>query len=251
MIKLFLFASVVLVASCTVNVYDYSTHSGSSSQEPDTVYVEPSPPAPPAEPDTTISRRALAGSGGVVIIENCGSWTRYTLKGCFIETDGVALEMSPVLIRTEADDGVESSTFQMVFILRLQDYMFGSDSGDIFSGSSGSGSVLPVVTGTRLLALVVDRTTFPFLVEEANAFESDWSPGGTISCTAVFPIAEWEMRIICMADQIVAVSDDPEYRLLYGDTERRLLQQFYDIFVIHNGEAPVLPVQAGREDSIR
>jgi len=181
-------------------------------------------------------------------MENCGTWTRYTLRGCLIETDGVSLEMSPVLVRATDVDGVESSLFQMAFTLGIQDHSFDSEQQDIFPESQPSETALPVVTGTRLLSLIVDSTSFPFLLEEAEVFETDLLPGGTISCKAVFPVAEWEMKIICKGDQITAFSEYPDYRLLFGGNQRRLLQQFYDIFVIHNGEAPVLPVQEGRDD---
>lgn len=239
--KLLSVSLILLVTSCTVNVYDYSTHSGGGTLEPD-------PPSSPSEPDTTVTRRALPGTGGVVIMENCGTWTRYTLKGCFIETDGVAMETSPVLVRTESGDGAESSLFQIAFTLRIQHHMIDSEQGDVFPESQPSETVLPVVTGTRLLSLMVDRTSLPFLIEEAEIFETERLPGGTISCNAVFTVEEWEMRIICTGDQITAVSEYPEYRLLFGENERRMLQQFYDVFVIHNGDAPVLPVQEGRDD---
>ena len=235
--KLIPAVSLMAAVSCAVNVYDHST-----------ISTEPDPSYSSSEPDTTVIRRALAGTGGVVIVENCGTWSRCTLRGCLTETDGAALEMSPVLVRTVTDQGLESSLFQMVFMLRVQDYMFDPEQQDIFPESRPSETALPVVTGTGFLTLMVDRTSFPFLVEEAEFFETGMPAGGTISCNAVFPVADWQMRIICTGGEITAFSEDPEYRLIFGDNERRLLQQFYDIFVVHDGEPPVLPVEEGRED---
>lgn len=239
------------MASCTVKAYDYSSRSGGASLEPDTVHAEPNPPEAPSQPDTIVTRRALAGGRGVAIVENCHNWTRTTLKGCLIETDGVFLEASPVVTTTISDDGVESSLFQMLFILRIQDYIPDSGSGGIFAEPSASETALPVVTGTRFLNLLAGSTSFSFLVEEADVFKSGWIPGGTFSCTAVFPVEGWMMRSICMGDEIAAVSEDPVYRLLFGDNERILLQQFYDIFIVHDGEAAVLQVMEGRQDVVR
>jgi len=250
MVKVILLSVAVLACSCTVNVYDYSSHSHAGA-EPDTVYAEPAPPAFPSTPDTVITRRALSGTGGVVVIESAGGWTRYTLKDCLIETDGVAFETGPMFDLSVSEDGVQSTLFQIAFMMTIQDYMFGSDQQSVFAGqSTPEGTVLPVVTGTRLLSLVADRTSFPFLVEEASLFESDWLPGGTVSCRAVFPVADWEMRIICSAEQLAIVSDDPEYRIVFGDNERRQLQQFYDIFVVHHGDPPALPVQGIRAEQL-
>lgn len=257
MTKTLLIISIALLASCTVNMYDYSTHSGEVHHKPDTVYVEPgsppeisTPPAvppviPPAVPDTLSSRRSLSG-GGVVLTETCGGWTRHTLLGSSTETDGAFLEIRPVVIFTKTDDGEETSQFQLVFNCVLQSYLLDSGPGGSFSSgretSAGSGSVLPVVTGTELISVVADRTTFPFLAEEAHSYKGDWQQDGTLSYNAVYFIPDWKMRAVCTADQLIAVSEDPEYRLLFGDNSRRLLQQFYDIFVLHGGEGPVLPV---------
>lgn len=248
MTKLLIIASIAVLASCTVNVYDYSTHTGGGEKPPDTVFVEPGiPPQIPPAPDTVTSRRPLLG-GGSVLTEKCGGWTRHTLFGCSSETDGASVELRPVVVRTVSSDGAEISEYSMIFLISFQDYMLDTAPGESFDGSSGSASVLPVVTGNELVSVIAGETTYPFLVEEAEDFDSDWLPGGTISCVGVFKVPDWKMRSICLAQQLIVSAEEPGYRLMFSDETRRLLQQFHDIFVIHGGEAPVLPVQA---DGIR
>ena len=256
-VLMILSAALILAAgACTVNVYDYSTHSeGSwgSSQPPDTVYLHPDPDhitSPSTEPDTVTTRRALAG-GGSVLIEECDNWVRYTLFGCKTETDGVAFEIRPVMTGITGSDGSVTRDFQLEFNCRMQSYILDSeDEGSTIGRSSGSSSVgrsvLPVVTGTNLVTLVANRTSFPFIAEQARSYDGEWLPDGTLSYNAAFASSEWMIRDICTAEQLVVVSESPEYRMIFGDDERRLLQQFFDIFVLHGGEAPALPVGGGR-----
>ncbi len=254
------FVSVFLVlVACTVNMYDHSTSSGSGKPpRPDTVYIETasaippvtSPvPVPPVTPDTLLLRRPLLG--GYVAIEGCEGWGRYTLFGCKTETDGVAFELRPVMISLTSSDGSVQKEFRLEFTCRMQPYMIDSEiESSVLNGGTESSSlertVLPVVTGTELVTLVANRTSFPFLAEQALTYEGNWLPDGTLMYDAVFNISEWMLRDICSAEQLVASSESPDYRMLFGDTERRLLQQFFDIFVIHDGEAPVLPVGGSR-----
>ncbi|RKZ01594.1 hypothetical protein DRQ21_10410 [Candidatus Fermentibacteria bacterium] len=246
---------ILAVGACTVNVYDYSTHSegsAGSSQPPDTVYVHSDPDhitAPSTEPDTVTTRRALVG-GGSVLIEECDNWTRYTLFGCKTETDGVAFEIRPVMTSITGSDGSVTEDFQLEFDCRMQSYILDSDEGEsaLVGGSRSSSagrSVMPVVTGTNLVTIVANRTSFPFIAEQARSYDGDWLPDGTLSYSAAFASSEWMVRDICTAEQLVVMSESPEYRMIFGDDERRLLQQFFDIFVLHGGEAPALPVGGG------
>lgn len=246
---------LVLVA-CTVNMYDYSTSSGSGKPpRPDTVYIETGSatlpgtypvPVPPVTPDTLLSRYPLMG--GYVAVEECGSWSRFTLFGCKTETDGVALELRPVMVSFTSSDGSAQKEFQLEFTCRMQPHIIDSEiESSVLNGgtvSSSAGMIaMPVVTGTELVTLVANRTSFPFLAEQALAYDGNWLPDGTLMYDAVFNSSEWMVRDICSAEQLVASSESPDYRILFGDTERRLLQQFFDIFVVHGGEAPVLPVE--------
>ncbi|MEA3265510.1 MAG: hypothetical protein U9P42_01015 [Candidatus Fermentibacteria bacterium] len=249
-------AGLLVIGACTVNVYDYSTHSGGGdgSMPPDTVYVSnPSSgfaEIPPVVPDTVISKYPLLG-GGHVLIEECGDWSSYTLFGCRTETDGVAFDLRPVMVSTIASDGSAAKEFYLEFTCRIQAHMIDSDTEnsllDDGSAPSTSGRMaIPVVTGTELVTLVAHRTSFPFLAEEAMEYEGDWLADGTLLYEAVFNSSEWMVRDICTAEQLVVSSEAPDFRMIFGDTERRLLQQFFDIFVVHDGEPPVLPVGGGR-----
>lgn len=113
------------------------------------------------------------------------------------------------------------------------------------SPSTDSRTLLPVVTGTEVVTIVANRTSFPFLAERAESYDGNWLPDGTLMYDAVFSLPQWMLRDICTAEQLVVSSESPDFRMLFGDTERRLLQQFFDIFVIYDGEPPVLPVGAG------
>lgn len=220
--------SLFMLASCTVNVYNGgSTPPGGGGG----VQV----------PDTTTSRHPLIG-GGAVVTEECGNWTRHTLIGCRTETDGTLLEIRPSVTRTLAAVGDTLTSFQVAFACRIHG---GSAESIGTETGPGPGSALPVVTGTELIRILADRTTFGFLVEDAKDFQSDWLADGTISYTAVFQVEDWMMRALCTAGNVIAVSGSPEFRLIFGDDARRLMQQFYDIFVVHGGSAPVLPVQEG------
>ncbi len=222
-----LFLTAVM-ASCTVNVYNGgSTPPGGGGG----VQV----------PDTIVTRQPLVG-GGTVITEEFGEWTRHTLLGCRTETDGTLLEIRPAVNRTSARGGDTLTTFQITFACRAH-----GGSVESIGTETGPwpGSALPVVTGTELVRILADRTTFGFLIEDAEDFQSDWLADGTISYTAVFQVEDWMMRALCTAGNVVAVSGSPEFRLIFGDDARRLMQQFYDIFVVHGGSAPVLPVQEG------
>lgn len=236
----------LIALACTVNVYDYSTHSGSEHYKPDTVYVEQKPPETsliPDEPDTVFSRRPLLGPGAVEIIE-FGNWKRHTLTGCVSETDGAFLEIKPVVVYTTSSNGSVSKTFEIEFHCRLQPFMVHSEQLEAGAVSSASG-VLPVVTGDELLRLVTGPTTLPFLEGESDSYEWSRLQDGTFQYVGVYSVADWKMRLICTAERMVAVSDDPEFNLIFGDDSRRLFQQFYDIFVIHHGDAPILPVMGG------
>lgn len=215
-----------IMASCTVNV-----HNGGSNPPGGGGGVQ--------APDTTVTRHPLTG-GGTVITEECGNWTRHTLTGCRTETDGTLLEIRPAVTRTSTGSDEAVATFQVTFACRAQ----GGSGGSIGTETGpGPGSALPVVTGTELIRILADRTTFGFLIEDAEDFQSDWLADGTISYTAVFQVEDWMMRALCTAENVIAVSGEPEFRLIFGNDARRLMQQFYDIFVIHGGSAPVLPVQ--------
>lgn len=249
-------AGLLVIAACTVNVYDYSTHSGGGggSKPPDTVYVQnPSSgfaEVPPVVSDTVITKYHLLGDG-YVLIEKCEDWSRHTLFGCSTETDGVAFDLRPVMISTTGSDGSVTKEFQLEFTCRIQAYMIDSDTeisllDDGSAPSTSMGMTLPVVTGTELVTIVAHRTSFPFLAEDAASYEGDWLADGTLLYDAVFNSSEWMVRDICMAEQLIVSSNSPDFRMIFGDTERRLLQQFFDIFVIHDGEPPVLPVGGGR-----
>jgi len=256
MIKIIFPAAFIILLACTVNVYDYSTHTGGGIHKPvnpDTVYVEPGPPdssaphtVPPAGPDTVYSTRQLFG--GVVETATCGNWTRHTLKGCTARNEEVDLEMSPIVIVLTSSDGSTVKEFKVAFNCGLQAFPAGwtrAGESSFSPGSStspGAGSTLPVVTGTELVSIVADRITFPFLYEESESFQGRWLSDGTLTYSAVFSVPDWEMRTLCVAQNITACSTEPEFRVVFGEDSRRLLQQFYDIFVVHSGEAPVLPV---------
>lgn len=252
--KVFLSALFLIALACTVNVYDYSTHSGTAHYKPDTVYTEQSPPPgsmipvePPVEPDTVFSRRALAGGGSVEIMQ-CGNWTQHTLAGCVSETDGAFLEIKPVVVYTTSDNGRITKTFQLVFHCRLQPFMVSGEELDPGPYSTSTG-VLPVVSGRELLRLVTNNTTLPFLEGESDSYSWNQNQDGTFQYTGVYSVSDWKMRIICSAERMIAESDDPEFSLVFGDDSRRLFQQFYDIFVVHNGDAPILPVNSGAEQT--
>ncbi|MCK5130990.1 MAG: hypothetical protein KAR40_02430 [Candidatus Sabulitectum sp.] len=253
MTKIAVLAGLLIFSACTINMYDYSTHSGGGGvQPPDTVYVESSSPAFPVPPsafqDTVYSRYLLLG-GGHVEIERCGNWSRSTLVGCKTETDGVAFEVRPVIISVGSSRRSAAKEFQLEFTCRMQSYMIDSDVESLVmhsgvSSSTDGGTLLPVVTGTEVVTIVANRTSFPFLAEQAESYEGNWLPDGTLLYEAAFSLPQWMLREICTAEQLVVSSESPDFRMLFGDTERRLLQQFFDIFVIHGGEAPVLPVGA-------
>ncbi len=252
-------AMIVVAGACTVNVYDYSTHSSSvrSAQKPDTVVVYSKPERIaliPTEPDTVTTRRALEG-GGFVLIEECDNWIRYTLFGCKTETDGVAFEMRPVMTSITGSDGSVTEDFQLEFNCRMQSYILDSDDADLtpVEGSSSFPArrrVMPVVTGTNLVTIVANRTSFPFIAEQARSYDGDWLPDGTLTYSAVFSSSRWMLRDICTAEQLAVVSDSPDYRMIFGDNERKLLQQYFDIFVLHGGAALVLPVGGSREINV-
>ncbi len=243
-------AALLFWGACTVNIYDYSSHSGGGSQPPDTVFIESGPESaplpPPFVPDTVFWEYDLIGEGHVEI-EQCGNWSRYTLIGCVAETDGVAFEARPVMISVVSSDGAVAREYQIEFACRIQSYLVDSDGessavGSSTSLSSADRTALPAVTGTELVTIVANRTSFPFLVEQAVSYDGNWLADGTLVYDAVFSSSEWMIRDICTAGQLVVSSESPDYRMLFGDSERRLLQQFFDIFVIHDGEPPVLPV---------
>ena len=239
-------ALFLIAVACTVNVYDYSTNSGSGHYKPDTVYVEQKPPETypvPTLPDTVFSRRPLVGRGVVEIMEY-GNWIRHTLTGCVSETDGAFLEIKPVVIYSTSLIGNISKTFEIEFHCRLQPFMVHGEQLEPGTVSSSSGA-LPVVTGNELLRLVTGSTTLPFLEGENDSYEWQRLQDGTFQYVGVYSVADWKMRLICTAERMVAISDDPEFSLIFGDDSRRLFQQFYDIFVIHDGDAPILPVNGG------
>lgn len=193
---------------------------------------------PPGEQDTVFTSRSLLG-GGSVEIASSGGWQRHTLIGCVTETDGVALEMRPVVVYLQSADGGVDKEFQVAFSCRVQPGYTRGEAGERVPDGSGA---LPVVTGTRFISIVADRTEIPFLVEESESHERNVLDDGTLACAAVYSIPDWMMRTICSAGTLTAVSSDPEFRIQFGDHSRRLLQQFHDIFVVHDGEPPVMPV---------
>lgn len=217
--KLLLIMSLVVLTRCSAKV-----NNGSG--------------VPPAEQDTVFTSRSLLG-GGSVEIASSGGWRRHTLVGCVTETDGVALEMRPVAVYLQTGDGGVDKEFQMIFSCRVQPGYTRGEAGERVPDGSG---VLPVVTGTRFMSIVADRTEIPFLVEESESHDRLILDDGTLACTAVYSIPDWMMRTICTAETLTAVSSDPEFRIQFGDDSRRLLQQFHDIFVVHDGEPPVMPV---------
>ncbi len=238
--------SLLALMACTVNVYDYSSHSGSGggggTLPPDTVYIEDEPEI---DPDTLLSEYDLLGDG-YVAIEKCGSWSRYVLFGCKTETDGAAFVMRPVM-EVDTVRGLETRVFSLQFSCKLQSHLVeDSEESALLSGRSGVETVrtvLPVVTGTELVTIVSDRTSYPFLAEESDSYDGNWLPDGTLAYDAVFTVADWMFRDICTTErQLVVSSETPEFRMIFGDNERRLLHQFFDIFVVNNGEPALLPV---------
>ena len=254
MYKIAFVTCLLFMGACTVNVYDYSSDSnypgGTGSPPPDTVYVEHGGSAvipPPFFPDTVYSKYRLV-EGGHVEIEESGNWSRYTLMGCKTETDGVAFEMRPVVVYATSADGEIAKDFQVGFSCVLQSFLVESDLestilNDGIAPSEGEGILMPVVTGTEVVTIVAERTSFPFLAEQAVSYEGDLFPDGTIMYEALFTLPQWMLRDICTAGELVTSSKTPEFRMLFGERERRLLQQFFDIFVVHDGDAPVLPVR--------
>ncbi len=243
------FAGLLVLSACTMNYYDYSTHPAGSSA-PDTVFVEPgsgSITVPPAvQPDTVFSRYPLLG-GGNVEIEECENWSRSTLVGCKTETDGIAFEMRPVIISHIGEGGNIEKEFYVEFICKMQPGVFDSENertvlSDGITSSTPAGLVMPVITGTEVVTIVANVTSFPFLAEQSESYQGDLLADGTLLYEAVFSLPMWMLRDICSAQQLVVSSESPGFRMMFSDGNRRLLQQFFDIFVIHNGEAPVLPV---------
>ena len=256
MYKIIVGTCLLFIGACTVNVYDYSSHSshsgGTGVKPPDTIYVEPGWEAglipPPVVPDTVYSKYRLVEGGFVEIMES-GNWSRNTLVGCKTETDGVAFEMRPVAVYVTSSDGEITKDLQIEFSCVIQPFLIESDSEiirlrDGVLPSTSEGTVMPVVTGTEVVTIVAERTTFPFLAEQAVSYSGDWLPDGTIAYEAVFSLPQWMLRDICTAGELVVSSKKPEFRMLFGQRERRLLQQFFDIFVVHAGNAPVLPVRS-------
>ncbi len=238
--------SLLSLLACTVNVYDYSSHSGSGGGggmlPPDTVYIEDDPEI---SPDTLLSEYDLLGDG-YVTIEKCGSWSRYVLFGCKTETDGASFVMRPVM-EVDTVRGLETRVFSLQFSCKLLSHLVDdSEESSLLSGRSSAvtgRTVLPVVTGTEVVTIVSDRTSYPFLAEESESYDGNWLPDGTLAYDAVFTIADWMFRDICTVERQLAVSSkNPEFSMIFGDNERRLLHQFFDIFVINNGEASILPV---------
>ncbi len=130
---------------------------------------------PPGVQDTLFTSRSLLG-GGSVEIASSGGWQRHTLTGCVTETDGVALEMRPVVVYQRTGDGGMDKEFQIVFSSRVQPGYTRSEAGERAPDGSG---VLPVVTGTRFISIVADRTEIPFLVEESQSMKNcpgRWNP---------------------------------------------------------------------------
>ncbi len=217
--KLLSIMSLVVLSGCTAKVNDGSG-------------------APPAEQDTVFTSRTLLG-GGSVEIASSGGWRRHTLVGCVTETDGVALEMRPVVVYLKTEDGGVDKEYQVVFSCRAQPGYTSGEAGDMAHPGSG---VLPVVTGTGFISIVADLTEIPFLIEESQSHHRQILDDGTLALTAVYSIPDWMMTAICTAESLTAVSSDPEFRIRFGDDSRRLLQQFHNIFVVHDGEPPVMPV---------
>ncbi len=250
--KIILVTCLLIMGACTVNVYDYSSHpGGTSSQPPDTVYIEPGGGSavipPPVVPDTVFSRYPLV-EGGFVGIEECGNWSRYTLFGCKTETDGTAFEMRPVAVYVTSASGEIAKDFQIGFSCVLQSFLVESAIESIIlndgiAPSRSERTLMPVVTGTEVVSIVAGRTSFPFLAEQAVSYEGDLLPNGTIMYEALFSLPQWMLRDICTAGELFVSSKAPDFRMLFGERERRLLQQFFDIFVVHDGDAPVLPVR--------
>jgi hypothetical protein len=254
--KIAVAAGFLVFAACTVNVYDYSSHSGSGEeQEPDTVFIGGAGPEiglipiPPVLPDTVVSIYPLP-DGGQVRIERFGNWSRYTLLGCVAETEGISFEMRPVTESTVSPDGAVLKEYQLQFTCRVQSYLL--DSGEISSmtgnapASSASVIVMPVVTGTELVTIVAGRTSFPFLEEESVSYVSKRLADGTLVYDAVFTMSNWKLRDISTAGQLVASSEDPEFRAVFTDASRKLLQQYYELFVILDGTPPVIPAGSDR-----
>ncbi|PIE51956.1 hypothetical protein CSA37_09265 [Candidatus Fermentibacteria bacterium] len=242
---------LTLLMACTVNYYDQSTHHSPSAGKvnPDTVYLVPEhpyrvpvSPSPHVQPDTVRSRRLLVG-GGVVEIQSCGSWTRYELRGCSAETEGVFLEIKPVVTCRNISHEETEKSFELIFQCTLQPHMAHIEP------CSAQATALPVITGRKVLSIIAGNTDFPFLEEEASHYESARHEDGTLSYTAVYSCPQWKLREIILAEEITALSESPEFKLMFSDNSRRLFQQFYDIFVIHDGDAPVLPV-TGAEDTL-
>jgi len=253
--RICIFAGMLVLVACTVNVYDYSSHSGAGEvQKPDTVYigvVEPESgliPIPPADPDTVVSIYPLAG--GEVRIEKFGSWSRFTLFGCITETDGVSLEIRPVMVSVVSPDGAVLEDYQLQFTCRLKSALADTERDDSAASappsSSSSMILLPVVTGTELVTLIADRTSFPFLEEEALKLDTKRLFDGTLIYSAVYAMSDWKLRDICMASQLAASSQDPEFRVVFSDLSRGLLQQYYDIFVINDGSPRAFSGRGGR-----
>ncbi len=258
MYKITFVTSLLLMGSCTVNTYDYSSHTsypgGTGSPPPDTIYIEPGGQPggsavipPPVFPDTVFSRYPLV-EGGFVEIEESMNWSRYTLIGCKTETDGVAFEMRPIVVSVTSSEGEITKDFQIEFSCVMQSLLVGSATESIIlndgvAPSGNDGTLLPVVTGTEVVAIVAERTSFPFLAEQAVNYSGNLKPDGTIMYEALFTLPQWMLRDICTAEELVTSSKTPEFRMIFGERERRLLQQFFDIFVIHDGDAPVLPVR--------
>jgi len=242
--KIITLITFLSLMACTVNVYDYSSHSGSGggTLPSDTVFVEDEPEI---SLDTLLSEYDLLGDG-YVAIEKSGSWSRYVLFGCKTETDGVSFVMRPVM-EVDTVRGLETRVFSLRFTCKLSSHIVeqGEESA-LLSGRSSAvagRTALPVVTGTEVVTIVSDRTSYPFLAEESESYDGNWLPDGTLAYDAVFTVADWMFKDICTTErQLVVSSATPEFRMIFGDNERRLLHQFFDIFVVNNGEPPILPV---------
>lgn len=174
------------------------------------------------EPPQGAGSREIELSGGasvVVIRDDLTAVTTFTLEGISLETDGMSL-----LFRREV---TWNSQGQPSARITFEGTVHGPRWSEAIPREQ---TVLPVITGTVFIRLIGDRASVSFFREHAIEF-SDNGPGlnDPYRFQAVFSLEPPVLENILAADEFIAVGENPDWRLQFGDSQKDACRRFLDI----------------------
>jgi hypothetical protein len=174
------------------------------------------------EPRQSAGSREIELSGGASVVvsrDDLAAVTTFTLEGILLETDGMSLLFRPEV--TWNSEGQPSAR------ITFEGTVFGPQWSEAIPREQ---TVLPVVTGTGFIRLIGDRASVSFFREHAIEF-SDNRQGlnDPYRFQAVFSLEPPVLENILAADEFIAVGENPDWRLQFGDSQKDACRRFLDI----------------------